>query len=97
MRIQQIAGAGRARLVESAFGFGAAKTRAVGLGLFRRRLPLVALLKSLQIDHIPHPGLHHSAGCERAAFSLTRDWLGREWSRLAISGSVVIQKSSHHP
>src|SRR5664279_5377755 len=95
MRIQQIAGAGGARLVENAFGFAAAEPRPIGLGSFSRRFALGALFKSFQIDHIPHSGLHHSAGWERAAFSLTRGWFERGWSRLAITGSVVIQKSSY--
>src|SRR6266851_8674730 len=90
MLIQQLACTLGAPFVQNAFGFGAAKPGPVGVGLFRRLFSLGALLKSLQVDHIPHACLHHptnggSATCSRS----------RRWSRLA--DSVVIQKSPSLP
>src|SRR5882757_6771982 len=56
-----MAGAFLRRFIVCAFGFGAAKARTVGVGLFRRLFPLVALLESFQVDDVPHARLHHSA------------------------------------
>jgi hypothetical protein len=66
MLIQQIVRAVSAPLVENTFGFGSAKPRPVGLGLFGRLLSLAALLKSFQVDHIPHARLHHATNGEDA-------------------------------
>jgi hypothetical protein len=81
MLIEQVFGALGTLFVQNAFGFGAAKTRPVGVGLFRRLFSLGAFLKSLQVDNIPHALPHYSTNKGRAAFS---------WRREA--GSVVIEK-----
>jgi hypothetical protein len=60
MLIQMFVGALGAQLVQSAFGFGPAKARSVGLRLLLRLISLSSPLESLQVDHIPHAGLHHS-------------------------------------
>jgi hypothetical protein len=60
MLIQQVVGATGALLVQNAFGFGSAKSRAIGLSLLFRLLSLSAFLETLQIDHIPHATLHHA-------------------------------------
>lgn len=60
MLIQQVLGAACAALVLNAFGFGSAKPRTIGCGLFLRLIPRGALLELLQIDHIPHAGPHHA-------------------------------------
>jgi hypothetical protein len=52
--IEQTISAISTKLVERAFGFGAAKPRAIGVGLFRRLLSFMTLLETLQIDHVPH-------------------------------------------
>jgi hypothetical protein len=54
MLIQQVVRALRAPFVQNAFGFGSAKPRPVGFGLFRRLISFSALSKSLQVDHVPH-------------------------------------------
>jgi hypothetical protein len=54
MLFQQVVRALGAPFVQNAFGFGSAEPRAVGVGLFRRLLSFSALLKSLQVDHVPH-------------------------------------------
>jgi hypothetical protein len=59
--VQEIAGAILATLIENAFGFGPAKQRTVGIGLLCRLFPFVALLESLQVDHVCHVRLHHPA------------------------------------
>lgn len=56
MLIEQIAGTVGAQLIERPFGFGSAKPRPVGVGLFRRLFTLAPLLKSLEVDHVPHLG-----------------------------------------
>jgi hypothetical protein len=73
MLIQQIVGAIRAPLIESAFGFGSAKPCPVGFGLLRRLLPFNAFLKSLQVDDIRHVSPHHAIGCVRSAVSRRRE------------------------
>src|ERR1700738_2520318 len=90
MLIQQVVRALGAPFVENVFGFGSAEPRPVGVGLFRRLLSFTALLKSLQVDNIPHACLHHPTNGGRATCSRRR-----KWSRLA--SSVVIQKSPSLP
>ncbi|HXD53060.1 MAG TPA: hypothetical protein VN689_14260 [Burkholderiales bacterium] len=48
-------------------GFAAAESRAVGVGLLRRRFFLSAFSEAFQIDDITHARLHHAktAGKER--------------------------------
>jgi hypothetical protein len=60
MLIQSFVGALGAQFVKRALGFGSAKARSVGLRLLLRLSSLSALLESLQVDHIPHAGLHHA-------------------------------------
>jgi hypothetical protein len=83
MLIQNFVGAAGAPRVQNALGFGSAKPCPVGVGLFRRLCSLDALLKSLQVDYIPHGCLHHAINWERA-----KSLQMREWSRVA--GSIVI-------
>jgi hypothetical protein len=54
MLIEQNVGSAAAQLIEFALGFGPAKPRPVGVGLFRRLVTLAPLLKSLEIDHVRH-------------------------------------------
>src|ERR1700736_7005474 len=86
MLIQQVVRALGAPFVQNAFGFVSAKPRPVGFGLFRRLFSLSALLKSLQVDHIPHACLPHPTNGGHATCSRRR-----KWSRLA--GSVAFGKS----
>src|SRR5260370_36993247 len=90
MLIEQLACALGAPLLQNAFGFGSAKPGPVGFGLFRRLISLSALLKSLQVDHVPHACLHHPANGGQAKFSRRR-------RRSRLAGSVVIQKSPSLP
>src|SRR5258705_12488556 len=90
MLIQQIVGALVAPLIQNTFGFGSAKPRPVGFGLFRRLVSLGAFLKSLQVDHVRHACLHHFANEGQAKFSRRR-------KRLRLAGSIVIQKSPSWP
>jgi len=60
MLIQSFVGVLGAQFVERAFGFGSAKARSVGLRLLLRLTSFGALLEPLQVDHIPHAGLHHA-------------------------------------
>jgi hypothetical protein len=87
MLIQQFAGAVLALLIAGAFGFGAAKACAIGLGLFRRPIPFRALLELLQIDGFPHNHFHHPSGWVRVAIPTPRNF-----SRMALVNSVRIMK-----
>jgi hypothetical protein len=62
MLIQELVGALGALLVQTAFGFGSAESRAIRFSLFLRLLSFGALLESFQVDDIPHGGLHHAIG-----------------------------------
>jgi hypothetical protein len=59
-------------LVQKAFGFGSTKTRPIDFGLFRRLLSFGALLKSLEVDHIPHACPRHATEGESATFAPRR-------------------------
>jgi len=89
MLIQQVVRALRAPFVQNAFGFGSAKPRPVGFGLFRRLISFSALSKSLQVDHVPHACPLHPTNGSHATPSRRR-----KWSRWA--GSVFIQKYLHY-
>jgi hypothetical protein len=73
MLIQEIIGAVAAQFIESAFGFGSAKSCPVGVGLFRRLFSLTPLLETLQVDQIRHPRLHYRAKERHAAVSQRRE------------------------
>jgi hypothetical protein len=89
MLVQQLGGAFLALLVAGAFGFAAAKARAIGLGLFRRPIPFRALLELFQIDGFPHDHFHHPNGWCRGTIPGPRTF-----SRMALIDSVFIMKKS---
>jgi hypothetical protein len=60
MLIQKIAGALSATLGENAFGFGAAKSRAIGCRLCFGLLSGGAFPELSQVDQISHAVLHHA-------------------------------------
>jgi hypothetical protein len=87
MLIQQVVRALRAPFVQNAFGFGSAKPRPVGFGLFRRLISFNALSKSFQVDYVPHACPLHPTNGGHATSSRRRKW--SRWT-----GSVVIQNIS---
>jgi hypothetical protein len=54
MLIQQVVGTLRTPFIQSAFGFGSAESRPIGLRLLLRLMPFDALLEPLQIDYFSH-------------------------------------------
>jgi hypothetical protein len=88
MLAQQFGGAFLAQLVAGAFGFAAAKARAIGLGLFRRSIPFRTLLELFQIDGFPHDHFHHPNGWYRGVIPGPR-----KFSRMALINSVFIMKN----
>jgi hypothetical protein len=88
MLVQQFGGAFLALRVAGALGFAAAKARTIGLGLFRRSIPLRALLELFQIDGFPHDHFHHPNGWYRG-----RMLRQRKFSRMAFINSVCIMKN----
>src|ERR1700733_6099536 len=88
MLVQQFGGALLALLVAGAFRFAAAKTRTIGLGLFRRPIPFRALLELFQIDGFPHDHLHHPNGWCRGTIPGPRTF-----SRMGLINSVFIMKN----
>src|SRR4051812_25193232 len=88
MLVQQFGGAFLALLVAGTFGFAAAKACAIGLGLFRRPIPLCTLLELFQIDGLPHGHFHHPNGWYRGRI-LRR----RKCSRTARIASAFIMKN----
>jgi hypothetical protein len=88
MLVQQFGGAFLSLLVAFAFGFAAAKTRTIGLGLFRRPIPFRALLELFQIDGFPHDHFHHPNAWYRVAIPGPRTF----W-RMVLINSVFIIKN----
>src|SRR6185295_5389260 len=68
------------------FGLGAAKPRAVGVGLSGRLFSHVSLFESLEVDHVAHASLHYPA-TRRRDESLAR----KTSSRVAQANLMVIQ------
>jgi hypothetical protein len=91
MLIEQVFRTVRAPLVQNAFGFGSAKTRPIDFGLFRRLLSFGALLKSLEVDHIPHVCPRHATEGESAARIPVAKPVST-FAERAPAGSVVIRK-----
>jgi len=97
MLIQQVAGALGVQLVQNAFGFGSAKPRPVGFGLFFRLMSFGALLETFQVDHIPHACPHHATIEGHATFSPRRSlsrWASEhfpvEWSPVGRKNMLSI-------
>jgi hypothetical protein len=89
MLIQSFVGVLDAQLVERAFGFGSAKARSIGLRLLLRLISHSALLESLQVDHIPHAGLHQADNGGQEAISRWPLWPHRALKRFSVSGNPV--------
>src|SRR5690242_10911434 len=88
MLIEQLARALRVPLVGLAFHLAASEPRAIGLGLFRRLLPFVALPEPLQIDHFPH-NHPHEMGREDATI-LKSSNCGAKPKRAPASSVVIV-------
>jgi hypothetical protein len=86
MLVEQVAGAAHALFVQNPFGAGPAKFRSVGLRRLLRLMPFGTLLKSLQVDNIPHARPHHATGRMHTAFSRKPEC----W-RCARAESLVMQ------
>jgi hypothetical protein len=87
MLVQQFAGACLALLVAGTLGSGAAKARAIALGLLRRAIPLGAFPELLEIDGFPHDHLHQPNGQDSAKIPTPR-----KFSRMVSINSVCIGK-----
>jgi hypothetical protein len=85
--VKQIAGAILAMLIACAFGFGAAKPRAIGVGLAGRLFSLVSLFESLEVDHLHHPATRRRNDSLGRKTSLG----GKTASRIAQANVMVIQ------
>src|SRR5437870_5718327 len=92
MLVQVFAGAFLARLVAGAFGSGAAKARATGLGLFRRPFPFGAFPEPVEIDGFPHDHLHQPNGRDGVEILTPR-----KFSRMVSINSVCIKKIPPSP